>query len=311
MYDEYKTGRYFTSKPEEIESRVFFGDSYVKFINHGQNVEDFATSTDKCIFEMRLYTDNFCVMNILDLINSSYTLLSCNVSMKAEDLRNYVLESQNESSVYRTLLMESAFTYGTQWYHASKMASKAYGTPKKEMAILKYHLAHTFYSLHPIDFELVNYDFDAAYFPSERLTFAYAIIDCYSILEELNLNIKSGEPSTINEGSEWNPDVLEDLTQRLEKNNISAKGNIPWLNRGRYIRPFKSNLISSVNLCKWSDGKEIRDFEISVVDAISELSFIRDKRASHGVGDRVLELALEDLQNAFFLVRHILINYFK
>ena len=75
------------------------------------------------------------------------------------------------------------------------------------------------------------------------------------------------------------------------------------------MRPFKA-VVDSSKLCEWSDGENIRDFQISVCDAILELSYIRDCMASHGVRERIYELTIYDAENAYSLLRRIMLLFY-
>ncbi len=145
----------------------------------------------------------------------------------------------------------------------------------------------------------------------DKLRFAYSIIDIYSIIEELGLEIRANaqKPSIIN--NVWNDLVLSDLMHRLQDSNINPNKLIPWLSRKGKIRPFKAAVIDSAQLCPWSDCESVFDFEISIKDAILELGFQRNKLASHCVGERVAELDIIDLENAFSLLRTIFLDYFE
>ena len=140
-----------------------------------------------------------------------------------------------------------------------------------------------------------------------------SIIICYSILEELKLNIitKQNENSLISEGTKWNPEVYSRLSDRLTECGLCPDSEIMWLSRNGIDRPFKSKLINVDNKCEWSDGEIINDFNIKLTDAILEVSYMRSKLASHNVGDRVTLLCVYDAENAFHFARIILLDYFK
>lgn len=191
------------------------------------------------------------------------------------------------------------------------MASCAFGIAQKENAIFKYDMARDLTEINPLALSPSNDWIDRVYHHSEQLRFGYSIIACYSILEELNLEIISNtkNPSTQKNGTIWNDSVLDDLKVRLERNGIPPDMTIPWLVRRDYKRPFKA-VVQSCVPCEWSDGDKVRDFQIAIYDAILELSYIRDCMASHGVRERIYELSIYDAENAYALLRIILFRYF-
>jgi hypothetical protein len=191
------------------------------------------------------------------------------------------------------------------------MAIMAYGDAQKENAIFKYDMARDLVDINTLSLSPKNDWYERIYYHSDQLKFGYSIIACYSILEELNLEIKASmnNPSTKKDGTIWNEFVLEDLKKRLESSNVTSNTTIPWLVRYDFKRPFKS-VVNSSRLCEWSDGDKFRDFYIFICDAILELSYIRDCIASHGVRERVYELTIYDAENAYALLRKVLLLYF-
>ena len=95
---------------------------------------------------------------------------------------------------------------------------------------------------------------------------------------------------------------------RLEKKDINPHTQLSWLRRNGIERPFKYKVVSSENLCDWSDGSVINDFTINICDAILELSYMRSHIASHKMNEKVLCLTVYDAVNAFNLARVCLLQ---
>jgi len=260
----------------------------VVFSNVGKDI-DFNDTSGLCtrdrhanIFELSILSDCFKhSFHIADLINCSNTIIQSEKFYDKESLVAAIMKSCDENidppNTYRLRNAGHYFSSSPDLYFAAQMASFAFGNAQKENAIYKYEMARDLTDINPLSLSPSNDWPERMYFHSDQLKYAYSIIACYSILEELNLEIKANmnNPSTIKDGARWNDSVLCDLKDRLLLNNISSDITIPWLARYECNRPFKL-VVQSNRLCEWSDGKEIRDFYISICDAILELSYIRD-----------------------------------
>ena len=64
----------------------------------------------------------------------------------------------------------------------------------------------------------------------------------------------------------------------------------------------------NTNLSEWSDGKEIRDFYLTITEGILETSYIRSQKAAHSNHKKAKHLCLYDVENANMLVRTILLD---
>ncbi|MEQ8235173.1 MAG: hypothetical protein ABRQ23_00165 [Syntrophomonadaceae bacterium] len=315
-----KTGLYFISPNIINDNLIEFGETKVSIISHGNNCAEIGVSSENSyIHEMTICADSLrSAEYIMDLVNSSFTVIESSISFKKERLSSNLLYSMNiiqkyEPDDFTTTNKLQVCLGDDNLYYACKMASKAFNNVNDELAIFKYHLAHEIYPLYALALDPNNDEVTISHLPSEQLKFAYSIIDSYSILEELGLEERANRdnPSTINNGTQWNPSVIADLSKRLLANNIDPHYRIPWLVRGDLKRPFKNELIMADDLCEWSDGEIIRDFNIEIIDAIFEVSFIRDKKCSHGVGERLYDLTIYDLDNAYTLIRNILLQRYK
>lgn len=195
-------------------------------------------------------------------------------------------------------------------YSACKLVRKAVTSKELEFALYKYFVAQEIYPIHPMDLDPMTDIIDRLYLPTIQTTIGNAVITSFSVLEELGLkeNASKENPSTID--NNWNPLVFNDLCERLIRHNINPYETIPWCSRGEYKRPFKPQIDPS-NLCEWSDGIDVMDFYISIVEAILETSHIRNKKASHGNRGKLNLLSVYDIENSNALARFILQKYKK
>lgn len=312
---KFETGIYFVPLLDLKTIELFCGQSKIHFYCCGTKVDGFSTREGE-IYEIHIITYDIVIAQyLLNLITSSKAVID---SSLFSDLNTF--NSNLQCSLDKALGKKSDMfieahkctvcEVGNEWYYACIMASKAFDECYKENAIFKFQLAREICDLHPMDLH-PNFNVILSPFPYDHLKYAYAIVIAYSILEELGLEIRtSNQSSTIDDGKKWNPIVHENLRKRLVEKNIDPKLELPWIVREKIIRPYKKN-IDTTKVCEWSNGEEIRDFYINIMDAILELSYIRSKISSHGVGERVSELNICDVENAYCLVRIILLNYFQ
>ena len=201
--------------------------------------------------------------------------------------------------------------YGNDSLHlACKLVREAVSSKELEFALYKYFVAQEIYPIHPMDLDPMTDIIDRLYLPTIQTMIGNAIIASFSVLEELGLkeNASREKPSIIS--NKWNPVVYDDLCERLKNHNVNPHDKIPWLSRGDFKRPFISQ-INSDNLCEWSDGVYVMDFDITIVEAIFETSHIRNKKASHGNRGKLNLLSVYDIENANALARFILQKYKK
>lgn len=144
---------------------------------------------------------------------------------------------------------------------------------------------------------------------------AFAIISAYSVIEELGLEIRSSsaKPRFLNkETGEWNPDVLNDINNRLGKIGISQEDNIEWIFRGdktnveRDLKPYFNN---DSKWCKY--GAEIRDKTLTFPEALHNTSYLRNFIAAHKFRDIIQYISPYDVFNVQCLARNLLLRKLK
>lgn len=199
-----------------------------------------------------------------------------------------------------------------------KLTVEASKDKRLENAIVKYHLSAEIYSLEYMDLDEI--DWKTTKFSYIQMRFAYAIILAYSVLEELELQIiaSSDAPSILPNGN-WNPEIYNELVERLEKSNINICEHVSWMIRGEKTEIEKKKPIKIVRKAEWADTPgykdeffiSVNDGYVSLPDAINYISFLRSSIASHGVGKRIMGLSVFDVANAQFLSRRLLLEKIK
>jgi hypothetical protein len=312
----YKPNVAFHLASGKIEKRLSINDNAdFIFINYGKKLgrnkngfagEDghsFTLVEDGIIYEIVIeaLTDND-AEEVVDLLNSCSALIQGAPSFELDQLITNIHYIPGEISLdLRAYFLDNSDAL----FIACKMVKKAINDNSLKTSVLKFGVAHEIFYLHPMDLHPSRDSYDYQYLLSRQIKMGYAIIVCYSILEEMNLHVKASKdkPSVVD--GKRNEEVIIDLQGRLCAKGIDPNQKIPWLSRSTQERPFK-NQTNDLILCEWSDGQEIRDFEINITDAIFETSYIRSKIASHGNSEKVSELSLYDVENTNMLVRRVL-----
>lgn len=300
---------YFISKQDIPATLMIDTTTEFLFTNHGKCCKKMDVRTTRGnIFELSIqYEDEQTRNEIIDLFCAAYTVVAA---------YNYydIFELLPTAGVPKFSACQGDDTA----YLACLLVQKCYKNQSYKNALCKYHVAHETYALHPMDLDPIYEPINTNMVLTENIRIAYVVIVCYSILEELGLQIITkrlecgqNESSVTADGKAWNSEVLGRLKNALVSNGIDPDTNIMWLSRNGLPRPFKHKVVDTSNPCKWNDGAALKDFNIKITDAILELSHMRSHLASHGVGDRVLKLTVYDAENAFHLARMLLLNFFN
>ncbi len=201
------------------------------------------------------------------------------------------------------------------YFYLSVLASKDY---KLANSIVKYQLSTEIYSQHYMDLHEVI-DWKTTNFNFIQMRFAFAIITAYSVIEELGLNVNvdvSKNRRSILDNNEWNPEVHDDLVNRLKLSNIKIENDISWRIRGDETEIEKKRPIKTTRETEWADPSDyedsffikIKDGYVYLPDAINYISYLRSSISSHSVGERIMNLSVFDVANAQFLARRLILE---
>lgn len=307
---EYELKCFFNTK-YRIPQSISFDDSVgVRFIPKGEYSDFLCLSvTGSQIYELILVakTDEQ-AEQIADLLCSSFTVVNGYNVYKTWQLVDEARQEKQKGDYFKA--GRSYFCDGGEsWYYASVLASKAVHDQKKMNAICKYHTAHEIVDLHYMDlnpYTKLQYE----YLLSDQIRYSNVIVTCYSILEELGLQApKLERGSTLLESSgKWNSKIYKKLIESLNNRSIDPDKRIRWLSRAEINSSVYDSAIDKGELCSWSDGQCIKDYEIRLVDGILWLKGLRDKIGAHDMDKRVLRLSIYDAQNAFELTREMIMQ---
>lgn len=249
-----------------------------------------------------------------DLIIASLNLIQGTANVNVRDLIIYARDKDNTEKISKWLPVNNILESSMQYLMiprdipiACRVATKASYRKYLVNSLIKYHLSNQIYSTHIMDLSPYNI-IERSPFPYDYIRFGYAIFIAYSIIEELKLEVRATKenPSYINK--EWNPVVKDDLEERLKRAKINAKEPLLWQLRGRKTSLEKRKEIEISNMANWSSG-EIRDCEVSIIDAISYLSWLRSKIVAHRLDKDVVSLSVYDVGNAQHLARRLILEH--
>lgn len=142
---------------------------------------------------------------------------------------------------------------------------------------------------------------------------AFAIIAAFSAIEELSLEIRSSSKTPRflnNEKGEWNPIVLTDITNRLEKIGIKKEDTFDWVFRGDKTK-VENNFKPYFGYdSQWVEyGETIRDKTLTFPEAIHNASYLRNFIASHKFKELTEYISPYDVYNVQALSRKLILEY--
>jgi hypothetical protein len=191
---------------------------------------------------------------------------------------------------------------------ACNIAARASWRKEWMYALSKYKFSIRTYSVFHIDLYPGAEHLPVSPLPDEHIMFSHAIVATYSVLEELQLEIRASakKPSKMKDGT-WNPPVKSDLERRLAKAGINLNEPLLWTVRGPIRRLETHKPITAKSKAPWSRGL-IRDVEIDLIDAIAHASWLRSTIASHSVKELTKTLSPYDVVNVQHLARRIILE---
>lgn len=143
---------------------------------------------------------------------------------------------------------------------------------------------------------------------SDHVRSSIAINLAFSAIEEMRLQVNSSreKPRWLDKEYTWNPQVLKDITYRLEKAGIDPDRIIDWVVRGDEtelaIQPARDRFSAH------SDGQVVRDIELSLPDAIHACSYLRNFVTAHAFGKATPLLGPYEVYNVQQVARFLVLS---
>lgn len=191
---------------------------------------------------------------------------------------------------------------------ACSLAAKASFRRAYVYAISKYNFSISLYSNFVVDLEPFRAPhIPISYHQDDHVTFCHCIISAYSAIEDLGLEVRasSKKPSMIN--GKWNPDVKEELENRLHSAGINLSETLVWILRGPRRKIEIAKPLRIKDKAPWSIGS-VRDANVEVVDAIAFTSWLRSFVASHKMKDISRVISPYDIENVQSLARRLILE---
>ncbi|HRY52660.1 MAG TPA: hypothetical protein P5089_02290 [Candidatus Portnoybacteria bacterium] len=263
-------------------------------------------------------------LEALDLVYACITILAGYDVVGIEDIYSWpglkLIELKGQNAFPTVFL-------GGDVYLAGVMAARASFNDKFIYAIYKLFFSLRSYSRPIVDFEpgeRLESPNLASPFPHRfRVMASGAINLAFSAIEELNLKIipKDIIPGTEKPQSKDNkgtilPKTEQDILLRLKKAKIKTSITYDWAVRGgKRLIENKKPFIKKGNKSSWSAGSNVRDEEITLVQAIDRSSFLRSSVCAHSLSGKekdtkkiIKTVSPYDIMNVQYLVRCLLLE---
>jgi hypothetical protein len=203
------------------------------------------------------------------------------------------------------------FTFHEGAVYACHIADRAWGDLVAVYAIQKYKLSlsldsftpHSANPRHGQVFENARDDY------LYHVNAGYAILAAYGVVEELGLEIRSSQERKRFINGEWNVDVYNDCVDRLEGAGANADEPFSWVLRGEPTdlhREIDHHLKTTQG---FQQGGEVRDVEMSLVEALHAVSVIRNFIFAHKFDEVAGSVSPYDVFNAQSLARRLILSY--
>lgn len=193
------------------------------------------------------------------------------------------------------------------------IAAKASQRLGYQYAIFKYLLSCHTVILSPRDLDPAG-DWEGgnavSILPKDYIFFANAIITAYSVLEELFIEIRASESRPTKIDGKWNPEVKEDLKQRLIKVGIDPSDAIVWNLRATPTKIERARKPIIVQKTEWASFN-VRDGYIDMFEAIAYASWLRSRVSAHRIGTLTRSLTIYDVENVQHLARFCLLKILR
>lgn len=144
-----------------------------------------------------------------------------------------------------------------------------------------------------------------------HVTAAFAIVAAFSVIEELDLEVRSSSEKSRFIGAakdEWNPKVKKDLESRLVRRGVDFEAPYYWVRRGQPTAIEKGMKPRLGNLAPYTRSEEVRDYEIALIDAIHQASWLRNYITAHRFSDLNKAISPYDVFNVQSVARRLILS---
>ena len=296
-------------------------DSKAQFINRSTNGQGWSYRIQKDKSEYPKYYNGGEIIitakkwqtaqQALNLIYAGMTLVDSYNTNIFSSSRPLATENAVSSQAKTNKIPTEFHCYTPSIPRACEIAVKASRSLKYTYALTKYFYSCELFSTPSIELDPFHSpNLKISSFREDHVRFATSILVAYSAIEELNLHIKASNenPSRLENGK-WNPDVRNDLENRLKENKINIQEPLLWSIRGPRRSLDKKSRLQAIQPAEYSKG-QVKDIDVDICDAISESSWLRSKISAHGFSKLASSLSPYDVSNVQHIVRRILLEIF-
>lgn len=236
--------------------------------------------------------------------------------LKYEHRTNHLLDiSEFNSELYTdNEIFHNSFKRIQNIGYGCYILKKVYNNTNLQYAIEKYKLSLEINSMTPNSAKPKYGKIFEHYTPDKRYHTrgAFAIISAFSVIEELGLEIRSSSKKhrfLDNENGVWNPEVLNDVNDRLKEVGIKSKDTFNWIFRGEKTE-IEENLKPYFGYdSQWTEvNEDVRDKTLTFPEAIHNLSYLRNFIASHKFKKLTQYISPYDIFNAQSLARNLILK---
>lgn len=239
--------------------------------------------------------------DVANLVTASLSLFDGYLSTAELDLTPQPLT--NEDFIGRSGLSRSNIP------DACLIARKSSFRLSHQFGIFKYYLSQKTFPTNGLELDPARWDTSKFVFSSPEFLVrcATSITTAYSVLEELELEIRASHKNPSKMRGKWNPKVYQELESRLKRANINTKEKFVWIIRDTPTKIDKTNPPPKGAKTTWTYGK-VRDREIDIIDAIAYASWLRSRVSAHKLKDISKSLNYYNVYNVQWLARVLLLS---
>jgi len=189
------------------------------------------------------------------------------------------------------------------------IASRAYGDAALTYALEKYRLSIELDSFTPHSASPIYGQVFPEAYPDTRYhtKAAYAIVTAYSVIEELGLEVRSSPQKPIYLASdEWNPEVRDDVLDRLTRIGADPDELFTWVRRGSET-PLERDEPIRGTPTEYYDGIVVRDVYARIEDALQRARYLRNFIMAHKFKDLTSWVSPYEVFNVQSLSRRLLL----
>lgn len=273
--------------------RFKFHDMGMSEVSHPSALKDFGRLRDNEEHGSMLVLegDQTHANNVVSLIGAAATVIEGFPRQGGWPTYSFELREEREDDqeklfegIFRKEGFFKMFAHHSELPTATALAARASQDAKTIYAIHKLAMSYeteavTPWSTHPRYADIFD---KHSYEYRSHVGTSIAINLAYSAIEELGLEVRSSfkKPRWVRSDThEWNPEVLQELQERLRRSGIDPQEKGTWIVRGDQTEvpphPIRNTLSA------FSDGQKVRDIDYSLPDAISACSYLRNYLTAH------------------------------